>query len=405
MKILHTSDWHLGHMLYNHDRTEEQQSMLDQMVEIVAQEKPDVFILAGDVYHTSDPRPAVQTMFNKTIANLVCRCPQMTIVVTAGNHDSSTKHEIFKTPWEALNVHVIGKFDKDNLESLIVEVPNKGYVVAMPFVFERFLPEDIYERLAEMVSQRKKTDLPVVLCAHTAIKDVDVTGHDDVTEKRVGGVDIVDVSTINQGFDYVALGHIHKLQFVHTGHHNVRYCGTPLDVSFDEIYDKPHSVTIVEINHHDEKLTDDNYKYIPIKNICPLVTLPDPKDTKKFGKWADVWAQYNAYPETAKVYIRLNISDPEAMPSNAYEMCKKQAEGKEYEFCCINSPKKQATSTTENGIPQLSVEEFQKLDPWDVVKMFAADTQDASFNETEMEPLFEEALNELNYQKREEKQL
>ncbi len=67
MKILHTSDWHIGHMLYGHDRTEEQQSMLDQMVEIVAQEKPDVFILAGDVYDTSQPSAAAQTMFNKTI--------------------------------------------------------------------------------------------------------------------------------------------------------------------------------------------------------------------------------------------------------------------------------------------------------------------------------------------------
>ena len=104
MKILHTSDWHLGHMLYGHDRTEEQQAMLNQMVEIVKEEQPDVFILAGDVYHTSDPRPAVQALFNKTIANLVRQCPEMTIVVTAGNHDSSTKHEIFKTPWHSMSM-------------------------------------------------------------------------------------------------------------------------------------------------------------------------------------------------------------------------------------------------------------------------------------------------------------
>ena len=70
MKILHTSDWHLGHMLYGYDRTEEQQSMLDQMVEIVRDHKPDAFILAGDVYDTPQPSAAVQTMLTKMIVAL-----------------------------------------------------------------------------------------------------------------------------------------------------------------------------------------------------------------------------------------------------------------------------------------------------------------------------------------------
>ena len=65
MKILHTSDWHLGHVLYGHDRTDEQQDMLDQMVEIAEETKPDLFLVSGDVYHTVDPKPAVQKMFNK----------------------------------------------------------------------------------------------------------------------------------------------------------------------------------------------------------------------------------------------------------------------------------------------------------------------------------------------------
>ena len=70
MKILHTSDWHLGHTLYNYDRTEEQKSMLRQMVKTVEEQKPDVFLLCGDVYHTAQPSAAVQTMFTKALIEI-----------------------------------------------------------------------------------------------------------------------------------------------------------------------------------------------------------------------------------------------------------------------------------------------------------------------------------------------
>ena len=112
MKILHTSDWHLGHTLYNFDRTEEQTAMLAQIIDIVREEKPDAFLLSGDVYHTSQPSAAVQKMFTDAIVQIHEANPDMTIVITAGNHDSGTKHEIFKTPWQALKVFSVGNIDK-----------------------------------------------------------------------------------------------------------------------------------------------------------------------------------------------------------------------------------------------------------------------------------------------------
>ena len=82
MKILHTSDWHLGHTLYNYDRTEEQLAMLSQMVHIVERERPDVFLLCGDVYHTSQPSASVQTMMAEALVRIHAANPLMTIVVT-----------------------------------------------------------------------------------------------------------------------------------------------------------------------------------------------------------------------------------------------------------------------------------------------------------------------------------
>lgn len=391
MKILHTSDWHLGHSLYGYDRTEEQQAMLEQMVKIAREEKPDLFLVSGDIYHTSEPKPVVQKMFNKTIANMSKSCPDMTIVITAGNHDSGTRHEIFKSPWEALNVYMIGRFDKDNLESHIIEIPGKGFVIALPFTNDRFLPEGIFQQLIDLANQKNTENLPVVFSAHTAISGGDFTGHADVNEKRVGGVDVVDVSSIGDGYDYLALGHIHKPQFVHTGKHNVRYSGSPMAVSFDEAY--AHSVTIVDIPAHNAPLTDDNFTIVEIKNPRPLVTLPNPDDTKEFGAWEDVWAQYESYPTDAKEYIRLNVVNPETLPSNAYDKAVEHAKGKEFLFCFINA--KRRTTASGGGRQQMTVEEFQATDPWKVVKMYATDTQNPSFDEEELCPLFEEVLGSL----------
>ncbi len=395
MKILHTSDWHLGHVLYDNDRTDEQLSMLRQMVEIAEEAKPDLFLVSGDLYHTTDPKPAVQKMFNKAIATLCKKCPEMTVVVTAGNHDSGTKHEIFKTPWEALNVYMVGKLDKDNLESHIIEIPGKGFVIALPFINDRFLPENIYQQLLDLVGQRNTDNLPVILSAHKAIAGVDYTGHEEGNDKRVGGVDMVDVGSIGTGYDYLALGHIHKPQFVHAGKHNVRYSGSPLPVSFDEAY--PHSVTIVDIPQHNAALTDDNYTFVEIKNPRPLLTLPVPKDTNVFGQWDDVWAQYENHPADDKAYIRLNIIDPENIPTNAYDKGRAYAKDKAYIFSYINY-KRRAIDYGSGDQKEMTVEEFQATDPWDVVKMFAADTHNDAFDEQDMKPLFEEVLNKLRNQ-------
>lgn len=394
MKILHTSDWHLGHTLYGYDRTEEQQSMLDQIVKIAQHLKPDLFLVSGDIFHTSEPKPAVQKMFNRAIATLAKSCPDMTIVITAGNHDSGSKHEIFKTPWEALNVYMVGKFDKDNLESHIIEIPDKGFVIALPFTNDRFLPDNTYQQLIDLANEKNTGNLPVVFSAHTALSGVDFAGHEDVNDKRVGGVDVMDVKSIGTGYDYLALGHIHKPQFVHTGKHNVRYSGSPMAVSFDEAYE--HSVTFSVIKEHNEKLSGVHFEFAAIKNPRPLVTLPNPDDTTEFGIWEDVWEQYKALPADVKAYIRLNIIDPEAMPSNAFDMAKEQAKGKECRFCFINAKCK--AHTGGSGQQQMTVEEFQATDPWEVVKMYAADTQNQSFDEETLSPLFDKVLNDLDLQ-------
>lgn len=362
MKILHTSDWHLGHMLYNNERREEQETMLEQMVDIVREQHPDVFLLCGDVYHTSQPSAAIQTMFTNALVRIHDANPAMTIVIIAGNHDSGTKHEIFRTPWKALKVHTIGNLNKDSLDQQIVEIPGKGYIVAIPYVNERNIPENFFQQLLDYVAKNNTDNLPVIMTAHTTIQGCDFTGHDHVNEYVVGGIDSLDIEKMGEGYDYLALGHIHHEQFVHTGKHNVRYSGSPIAISFDENF--AHSVSIVEIDSHNDK---PEISTIEIQNPRPLVTLP----TEGMASWEEAKELLAKFPDDIPAYIRLNVEIDDFLPVDAYAEAKSLTEGKQCKFCHINAKRKVVQKTDSK---MLSVQEFQEENPLNIAKRFAEDS-------------------------------
>ncbi|MBQ7191893.1 MAG: exonuclease SbcCD subunit D [Paludibacteraceae bacterium] len=362
MKILHTGDWHLGHTLFGYDRTEEQQSMLQQMVGIAKEQQPDVFVIAGDVYHTPQPSAAIQTLFNKTIIQLHDQCPKMPIVVTAGNHDSSSKHEIFRTPWEYLNVFMIGSFDRDNPHRHILQIPGVGFVIALPFTHERNLQGGVLQQLLDETEKRNTDHLPVLLTAHTTIAGANFKGHDDADGKTIGGIDAIDVHSIGTGYDYLALGHIHHPQFVHTGKHNVRYAGSPLPVSFDEEYE--HSVSIVEIGSHGEQ---PKVQTVSIANPHPLTTLP----AVGAASWKDAKTLLKDFPDDLPNYIRLNVEVTDALPSDAKQEAVQLTDGKQCRFCLINVVKHRSTRT---ATAQVTVEQLRLMTPLEVAQMYAKDT-------------------------------
>jgi exonuclease SbcD len=379
MKILHTSDWHLGHTLYNYDRAEEQQAMLEQMVSIVEEQKPDVFLLCGDVYHTPQPSAAVQTMLSDGLVKIHEANPQMTIVMTAGNHDSGTKHEIFQTPWKALKVYAIGQLEKEDLDEHIIEVSGKGWIVAVPYANERNIPEGFFQQLLDRVAEKNIETLPIVMTAHTTVKGCDFTGHDHATEYTVGGIDSLELNEMGEGYDYLALGHIHHEQFVHSGKHNVRYSGTPLPVSFDELF--THSISIVEIGKHGETPTVEK---IEIKNPHPLVTLP----TDGLATWEEAKGLLSKFPDDIPAYIRLNVEIEDFLPVEANAEAASLTEGKQCRFCCINAKRKAAS---QNDVKVLTVQEFQEEKPIEIAKRYA-EHEGISFDE-EMQTMFNEVMN------------
>ncbi len=386
MKILHTSDWHLGHTLYNYDRTEEQMAMLLQMIDIVRDEKPDVFLLCGDVYHTPLPSAAVQTIFTNALVEIHNANPEMVIVITAGNHDSGTKHDIFRTPWKALNVFTIGSINENMKEELIIEVPQKGYIAAIPYVNERNMPKDFYQSILNTVEKQNDKDLPVIMTAHTTVRGCDFTGHDNATDYTVGGIDSYDLKDMGTGYDYLALGHIHHGQFVHGGHHRVRYSGTPIPVSFDENYN--HSVSIVEINRHGEEPV---VREIEIRTHRPLVTLP----TVGAATWEDARELLENFPSDIEAYIRLNVEVDGFLPAEANAEALTITENKKCRFCVINTRR---LNKNRREAKVMSVEEFKTEEPIEIAERYAEDLGIEFDND--MKELFREAITALNEEDR-----
>lgn len=398
MKILHTSDWHLGHSLYNYDRTTEQQSFLEQLARIVATEKPDVMVVSGDIYHYSTPSAATQKMYTEGMLHIHRACPEMKMVVTAGNHDSSTKLEIDSSLWQHFGLNVVGSIERTaeevNLDKHIIEVKNgaesKGYIVAVPHVYPQNFPmldtdtpreerqARFFQALLDEVEKKNKGRLPVVLMAHLSIEGSDRSGHDET----IGGIEYVPLSTMGEGYDYLALGHIHCPQDIKGSDHHARYCGTPLPVSFDETY--PHSVTIVELDGHEEP----QIRTVEIENPLPLVTLP--REPKPFE---ETLKELEEYPADKQAYIRLNVLlDNNYLAPDCQEKASNASKGKQCRYCYIKTTREQQTDIEVTQ--HLSIQEMQEMSPLDIAKLYYRESEGEEMDE-ELCELMNEVLQQI----------
>lgn len=387
MKILHTSDWHLGHAIYNDSQEEAQRNMLQQMTDIVSEQQPDVFIISGDVYDTTQPSASVQQMFADAIVKLHDSYKEMTIVCIAGNHDSGSKHMIFHTPWRSLNVFMVGSIVKDsNLDDFIIEIPCKGFVVAVPFAADRYMPDDVFIKLSEKVKERNTALLPVVLTAHIAASKADWRGHDSSSDTNIGGLNCQEISIFGDDYDYIALGHIHKQQAIDKKG-RVWYSGTPIAVSFDEVYSgNEHGVLLVDCPAHKAPAT---IKPVAIHNIHPLVNLP----YEGFAEWEKVKELFAGYDADIPSFIRLNVEVDGYLPIGANDEAKNIAESKACKLCYINSKRKEKEADSVRT-KTFTTTELKQIDFMEVAQMYI-ESQGEVFDD-DMKSMLEEVKELLN---------
>ena len=373
MKIIHTSDWHLGQEFYSYDRNEEHNAFLLQLRDIVADEQPDVLIVSGDIYHNATPSNTVMRLFTDRLDQVRQASPGMQIVVIAGNHDSATRLEISSSVWSHLNVHIIGRIERNENDEIdfrrhIIPIGEKGYVVALPHVFPQNYPlieadtpreerQVVFHRYMDnVVKEVNKDGKPVVVAAHLAVSGSNTEGHDLLR----GNMDFVDAAELGLGYDYLALGHIHCPQNING--YPARYCGTPIPVSFDENYS--HSVSIVRI---ETAGAVPEIRTVKIENPWSLRTLPE--EAAPFEK---AIASLMDMPDDEKCYVRLNVRIEHHAPADAMEQAHNAVKGKAARFCCFKWEQEKSESIATRQM--LDVEQIKQLSPVDVAELYYQET-------------------------------
>ncbi|SEQ29685.1 Exodeoxyribonuclease I subunit D [Ectothiorhodospira magna] len=271
MKILHTSDWHLGRRLFGRQRYEEYQGFLDWLAGLIEDAGVDVLVVAGDVFDTSTPSHLAQSLYYRFLCQLAGSCCRH-VVVVAGNHDSPTFLDAPRELLKVLDVHVIGAVP-DNLadEVLVLHHPQTGtaelVVCAVPYLRDRDIRRvtagesledkdrklmegirDHYRTVVELACRRREAldgHPPLLATGHLFTAGGRTMDGDGVRDLYVGSLAHVDRDIFPDGLDYVALGHLHTAQKVQDSE-RVRYSGSPLPMGFGEA-GQPKYVCLVEL--------------------------------------------------------------------------------------------------------------------------------------------------------------
>jgi DNA repair protein SbcD/Mre11 len=268
MKLLHTSDWHLGRSLYEKKRYEEFAQFLDWLIRFIREEKIDILLVAGDIFDTTTPNNQVQEMYYRFLAE-VSQTGCRHVVITGGNHDSPSFLNAPRQILRALHVHVIGDIS-GNPEDEVITIQNasgemEAVVCAVPYLRDRDVrtaeagesPEDKRKKLTDGISGHyaevarialgktaKLPKVPIIGMGHLFTSGGKTVEGDGVRELYVGTLAYVDEKMFPASFDYLALGHLHMVQQVGDSEFK-RYSGSPIAMGFGEA-DQEKKVIVAE---------------------------------------------------------------------------------------------------------------------------------------------------------------
>lgn len=267
MRILHTSDWHLGRSLGGFSLLEDQKYILEQILEIIEREKVDVLIIAGDIYDKSIPSEGAVELFNDFLSKVVLEHKIYTIAI-AGNHDSEERIDFGSKLFESQNLYIVGKSPK-GYEKLQVTVgeecidvflvpyiePSKVREIAGDETIKRHDDAMIY-LIGEM--KKEQTENPSIVVAHAFVTGGEVSD----SERRlsvVGGAELVSAEHFKD-FTYTALGHLHKRQAM--GRDYIRYSGSLLKYSISEA-NQPKGYVLLDIHQSgDIEIQEKSFKVL-----------------------------------------------------------------------------------------------------------------------------------------------
>ncbi len=413
MKLLHTSDWHLGASLCKtYDRTAEFQRVFDWMLTLVEDEKIDVFLIAGDVFDSCTPPNSARALFYDFISDLSRSCCRH-LVIVGGNHDSSSlldaPSRLLKRTHE-LGVHVIGGIDPENPEREVLLLTERdgrpgAVICAVPYIPEARLRlsefgESVEDKdakslagyrehyrhvggLAQKERERIRTEfgkeVPIIVTGHLPVRGCETmcSGDDGMRKVMIGNLNGVGLDVFPESADYVALGHIHRPYAVDDIDH-IRYSGSIVPIGFDET-EYPKKVFLVDFEDKQHRIKD--------------VEIPRFRRMKKVvGASADeIYRALDALKKEAgdeTAYFKaVKTGEPE---SGLYRNVKQYAEEKSLVCCSVEQNSFSLAEGIISGGEDESVGDFNEHEAFDRLlkaKNISSDERAALL------PLFNEAVN------------
>lgn len=251
MRILHTSDWHLGRQFHNISLLDDQRLALAQIIDIIRDRKVDVVVVAGDIYDRSVP-PAAAVELLDEIVHRICNELQVPLILLAGNHDGPQRLGFASRQLAGAGLHVAGPLW--SVPQPIVLAGDSGEVAFYPIPYadparvrhvhgvEVSSHDEAMAYLLAQIRRDNGPSRPCVVIAHCFLAGGEVS--ESERPLSIGGADQVSPEHF-RGFSYAALGHLHGPQFRGTAH--IRYSGSPLKYSFSEERQRK-SVTLVELD-------------------------------------------------------------------------------------------------------------------------------------------------------------
>ena len=270
MRILHTSDWHLGKNFMGKSREEEHQAFFIWLLKRIQSEQITLLLVAGDIFDTTTPpNYALELYYNflKEISNV----DNLTTIIVAGNHDSIATLKTSQKLLKALNIHVVTKGENEKSQIIPIYKHKKiqALVCAVPFLRDSTLCqsklgeeikdyyEELYKQAVKLLKDRglNSKNIPIISTGYLAT----VGARGSESERKIFDID---GDFLGKNFDYIALGHLHINQKV--GCEHVRYSGSPIPLSFSEAKSVK-KVNIIECFNSKTKRI--NSKVIEVKTV------------------------------------------------------------------------------------------------------------------------------------------
>jgi DNA repair protein SbcD/Mre11 len=295
MRILHTADWHLGARLIERDRLSEHAVFLDSLVDTLRAEKIDALLISGDVFDAANPpQDAVALYFDfiKRLADL----QTVRVIITGGNHDSASHLNAPRELLRRFNIHVFGDASGHHLVDL-----GDVVVAAVPFLRERDLRQSTAGETLTTVEEQIRSAIgqhyavlrtsaaalangrPTLAMGHLTV--IGTSNSESERDIHIGNLGAVSVDTF-AGFDYTALGHLHRPQRV-AGLDRVRYSGSPIPLSFSEANDAK-SMVLLDTEGMKIETIPVSAKQTLVRIMATRSTLTADLEKVPSGSWAEV---------------------------------------------------------------------------------------------------------------------